>query len=236
MLSKYSLLRGAHSYRLLVAIGIALVIVVLVYQPVKIQGDSMAPLLSDRELIFINRLVYHFEPAQRGDVIVFSYPLDRTKSYIKRIVALPGETVEIRQGMVYVNANPLPEPYVPSQYEDLSDFAPIQLSSDSYFVLGDHRNSSNDSRVFGPVDSRSIYGRAVFAYWPVDRFGSLSARRARSKNQMNTVRQTRAACGLPFLWSEALWLHLLPAVQQNATRLAMLGAGHRPTAGRHEGK
>jgi signal peptidase I len=95
--------------------------------------------------------------------------------------------------MVYVNANPLPEPYVPSQYEDLSDFGPIQLSSDSYFVLGDHRNSSNDSRVFGPIDSRSIYGRAVFAYWPVDRLGSLSARRARSKNQMNTVRQTPAA-------------------------------------------
>jgi signal peptidase I len=95
----------------LVAIGIALVIVVLVYQPVKIEGDSMAPLLSDRELIFINRLVYHFVPAQRCDVIVFSYPLDRTKSYIKRIVALAGETVEIRQGMVYVNDNPLPEPY-----------------------------------------------------------------------------------------------------------------------------
>jgi len=177
MLSKCSLLRRAHSFRLLVAIGIALVIVVLVYQPVKIEGDSMAPLLSDHELIFINRLVYHFEQAQRGDVIVFSYPLDRTKSYIKRIVALPGETVQIRRGMVYVNGNPLPEPYVPPQYEDLSDFGPIQLSSDSYFVLGDHRYSSNDSRVFGTVARRLIDGRAVFAYWPVDRFGSLSAMR-----------------------------------------------------------
>jgi signal peptidase I len=178
MLSKYSLLRRAHSYRLPVAIGIALVIVVLVYQPLKIQGDSMAPLLSDRELIFINRLVIHFGPVQRGDVIVFSYPLDRTKSYIKRIVALPGETVEIRQGMVYVNGNPLPEPYVPSQYEDLSDFGPVQLPSDSYFVLGDHRNRSNDSRVFGPLARRLIDGRAVFAYWPVNRFGTLSATRA----------------------------------------------------------
>src|SRR5260370_21726825 len=98
MLSKHSLLRRAHSYRLLGAIGIALVIVVFVYQPVKIEGDSMAPLLSDHELVFINRLVYHFEPVQRGDVIVFSYPLDRTKSYIKRIVDLPGENVDIRQG------------------------------------------------------------------------------------------------------------------------------------------
>jgi len=135
----------------------------------------MAPLVSDHELIFINRLVYHFEPAQRGDVIVFSYPLDRTKSYIKRIVALPSETVEIRQGMVYVNGNPLPEPYVPSQYEDLSDFGPEQVPGESYFVMGDHRNRSNDSRVFDPVASRFISGRAVFAYWPVDRFGSLSA-------------------------------------------------------------
>jgi signal peptidase I len=82
MLSKYSLLRRAYYYRLLVAIGIALVIVVLAYQPVKIEGNSMAPLLSDHELIFINRLVYHFEPVQRGDVVVFSYPLDRTKSFI----------------------------------------------------------------------------------------------------------------------------------------------------------
>src|SRR5580704_16155508 len=177
MLSKYSLLRRAHSYRLPVAMGIALVIVVLVYQPVKIQGDSMAPLLSDRELIFINKLAIHFGPDQRGDVIVFSYPLDHTKSYIKRIAALPGETVEIRQGMVYVNGNPLPEPYVPSQYEDLSDFGPVQLPSDSYFVLGDHRNSSNDSRVFGNVARRLIDGRAVFAYWPKDHFGWLSTRR-----------------------------------------------------------
>ena len=183
MLSKHSLLRRAHSYRLLGAIGIALVIVVFVYQPVKIEGDSMAPLLSDHELVFINRLVYHFEPVQRGDVIVFSYPLDRTKSYIKRIVALPGETVEIRQGMVYVNGNPLPEPYVLSQYEDLSDFGPEQVTGESYFVMGDHRNWSHDSRVFGPVASRFISGRAVFAYWPADRFGSLSAMRTTEAKQ-----------------------------------------------------
>jgi signal peptidase I len=175
MLSKYSLLRRGHSCRLLLAMGIALVIVVLAYQPVKIEGNSMAPLLSDHELIFINKLVYHFEPVHRGDVVVFWYPLDRTKSFIKRIVALPSETVEIRQGLVYVNGNCVPEPCIPSQYEDLSDFGPIRVPSDSYFVMGDHRNSSNDSRVFGPVASRLIYGRAVFAYWPINHFGSLSA-------------------------------------------------------------
>ena len=173
----------AHSLRneirvwtrdLLIAIGLALVIIVFLYQPVKVEGTSMAPLLSDQERIFINKFVYRFEPIERGDVVVFWYPLDRSKSFIKRVIGLPGETVEIRQGAVYVDGKLVPEPYVPAQYEDLSDFALVHVPKDSYFVMGDHRISSNDSRVFGPVESRYIYGRAVFAYWPVDHFGSLS--------------------------------------------------------------
>jgi signal peptidase I len=180
----------AHSLRndirvwtrdLLIAIGLALVIIVFLYQPVKVEGTSMAPLLSDQERIFINKFVYRFEPIHRGDVVVFWYPLDRTKSFIKRVIGLPGETVEIRQGAVYVNGLPITEPYVPPQYEDLSDFGPMRVPMDDYFVMGDHRISSNDSRVFGPVGSRYIYGRAVFAYWPVDHFGSLSTTEANTK-------------------------------------------------------
>ncbi len=159
---------------LLIAIGLALVIIVFLYQPVKVEGTSMAPLLSDQERIFINKFVYRFEPIQRGDVVVFWYPLDHSKSFIKRVVGLPGELVEIRQGAVYVDGKIVPEPYVPPQYEDLSDFAPTRVEKDHYFVMGDHRISSNDSRVFGSVGSQFIYGRAVFAYWPVDHFGSLS--------------------------------------------------------------
>jgi signal peptidase I len=166
---------------LLIAIGLALVIIVFLYQPVKVEGTSMAPLLSDQERIFINKFVYRFEPIQRGDVVVFWYPLDHSKSFIKRVVGLPGEAVEIRQGAVYVDGRIVPEPYVPPQYEDLSDFGPVRVPTDSYFVMGDHRISSNDSRVFGPVASRFIYGRAVFAYWPVDHFGSLSATEANAK-------------------------------------------------------
>jgi len=166
---------------LLVAIGLALVIIVFLYQPVKVEGTSMAPLLSDQERIFINKFVYRFEPIARGDVVVFWYPLDRSKSFIKRVVGLPGETVEIRQGVLLVNGKVIPEPYVPQQYEDLSDFGPIRVPKESYFVMGDHRISSNDSRVFGPVANRYIYGRAVFAYWPVDHFGSLSLAEAQSK-------------------------------------------------------
>jgi signal peptidase I len=166
---------------LLIAIGLALVIIVFLYQPVKVEGTSMAPLLSDQERIFINKFVYRFEPIQRGDVVVFWYPVDHSKSFIKRVIGLPGERVEIRQGTVYVDGKILPEPYVPPQYEDLSDFAERTVPADSYFVMGDHRISSNDSRVFGPVASQFIYGRAVFAYWPVDHFGSLSTTDADTK-------------------------------------------------------
>jgi len=166
---------------LLIAIGLALVIIVFLYQPVKVEGTSMAPLLSDQERIFINKFVYRFEDIHRGDVVVFWYPLDRSKSFIKRVIGLPGETVEIRRGMLYVNTHPVPEPYVPPQYTDVTDFGPIKVPRDSYFVMGDHRISSNDSRVFGPVASQFIYGRAVFAYWPVDHFGSLSTAEANDK-------------------------------------------------------
>src|SRR6266705_2573773 len=166
---------------LLIAIGLALVIIVFLYQPVKVEGTSMAPLLSDQERIFINKFVYRFEPIERGDVVVFWYPLDRSKSFIKRVVGLPGDAVPISQGAVYVDGKIVPEPYVPAQYEDLSDFGPVRVPKDSYFVMGDHRISSNDSRVFGPVDSQFIYGRAVFAYWPVDHFGSLSTTDADTK-------------------------------------------------------
>ena len=166
---------------LLIAVGLALVIIVFLYQPVKVEGTSMAPLLSDQERIFINKFVYRFEAIQRGDVVVFWYPLDHSKSFIKRVVGLPGESVEIRQGAVYVNGQIVPEPYVPPQYEDLSDFGPVRVPKDNYFVMGDHRISSNDSRVFGAVASHFIYGRAVFAYWPVDHFGSLSTTEANTK-------------------------------------------------------
>src|SRR5271170_127490 len=166
---------------LVVALGLAMVIIVFFYQPVKVEGTSMAPLLSDQERIFINKFVYRFTAIERGDVVVFWYPLDRSKSFIKRVIGLPGDTLEMRQGTLYVNGNVVPEPYVPLRYEDFSNFGPVSVPKDSYFVMGDHRISSNDSRVFGAVENKFIYGRAVFAYWPVDHFGSLAITDAQSK-------------------------------------------------------
>ncbi len=160
---------------LLLGLGLVMAIIIFLYRPVKVEGTSMTPLLSDQERIFINKFVYRFEPIERGDVVVFWYPLDRSKSFIKRVVALPSETVEIRQGRVYVNGKRLEEPYVPPQFADLSNYGPLRVSADEYFLMGDHRSSSNDSRVFGPVPSRYIYGKAVFAYWPVERFGTIPA-------------------------------------------------------------
>jgi signal peptidase I len=160
---------------LAVALGLALVIIIFLYQPVKVEGTSMAPLLSDQERIFINKFVYRFEPIDRGDVVVFWYPLDRSKSFIKRVVGLPGETVELRAGRLYIDGKESKEPYVPAGFLDGSSSGPVLVPPESYFVMGDHRDSSNDSRVFGPVPARSIYGKAVFAYWPVDHFGSLAS-------------------------------------------------------------
>src|SRR6266851_10472788 len=116
---RFSLPRELKSWArdLFLALGLAMVIIIFLYQPVKVEGTSMAPLLSDQERIFINKFVYRFEPIERGDVIVFWYPLDHTKSFIKRVIGLPGEVVEIRQGIVYVDGTPLAEPYVPPQYE-----------------------------------------------------------------------------------------------------------------------
>jgi signal peptidase I len=164
---------------LVIAAALAAVIIVFFYQPVKVEGTSMAPSLADQERIFINKFVYHVGVIERGDVVVFWYPLDRTKSFIKRVIGLPGDLVEIRQGRVFINDSQLDEPYVPAEYLDVSDYAPLRVRSGEYFLMGDHRISSNDSRMFGPVAATYIYGKAVFAYWPMAHFGSISSTSAK---------------------------------------------------------
>jgi signal peptidase I len=157
------------------AVLLAVFVIVFVYRPVKVEGTSMMPNLDDEERIFINQFTYRFgiSDIKRGDTIVFWYPNDPSKSYIKRVIALPGERVSIDDGEVYINRRPLAEPYLPDDYRDHSSMEPSYVPPNSYFVLGDHRASSNDSRVWGSVPRNLVFGKAVFAYWPVDKLGSL---------------------------------------------------------------
>jgi signal peptidase I len=158
---------------LLLAILIAAVVIIFVYQPVKVEGTSMMPALADQERIFVNKFLYRFGlgDIQRSDLVVFFYPNDPEKSYIKRVIGLPGDVVAIDRGTVKVNGQPLRENYVPPEYRDYSSMPPRKVASDHYFVLGDRRISSNDSRTWGAVPRHSIYGKAVFVYWPLDRLG-----------------------------------------------------------------
>ena len=158
------------------SVVIAVVLIVFIYQPVKVEGTSMVPSLKDQERIFINKFVYRFGSIERGDVVVFWY--DRDKSYIKRVIAIPGDRVRIEFGQVFVNDRRLIEPYVidrdsvswPSAPDTLTDQT---VPSDQYFVLGDNRSSSSDSRSWGFVARDKIYGKAVFAYWPLEQMGRL---------------------------------------------------------------
>ncbi len=154
---------------------LAIILIVFIYQPVKVEGTSMMPALSNDERIFINKFTYRFGTGniERSDLVVFFFPLDRSKSYIKRVIGLPGDTVQIDSGTVYVNGQRLNEPYVPDEYRDRQSMPPLTVTADHYFVLGDHRSSSNDSRAWGTVGRRDIYGKAVFVYWPLDKMGRL---------------------------------------------------------------
>jgi signal peptidase I len=156
---------------LLVALALAAFIIIFLYQPVRVEGVSMMPGLDDQERIFVNKFVYRWEPIGRGDIVVFRFPRDTTKSYIKRVIGVAGDRVRIDNGQVFVNDEPLDEDYVPSEYADARSYPEITVPPKNYFVLGDHRTMSSDSREFGPVDDRLIYGKAVFGYWPMEKLG-----------------------------------------------------------------
>jgi signal peptidase I len=166
-------LRVLHTWvrDLCISVLISLFIILFVYQPVKVEGGSMEPGLEDQERIFINKLAYRLENIERGDVIVFRYPRDTRKNFIKRVIGLPGDRVRVTDGHVYLNGRLVPEPYVPEEYLDSRSYPEVRVPSDCYYVLGDHRSMSDDSRDFGPVSRSLIYGKAVFGYWPMEKMG-----------------------------------------------------------------
>ncbi len=151
---------------MVVSLAVSVFIITFLYQPVKVEGTSMLPRLEDQDRLFINKFAYRFEKIERGDVVVFYYPRDPQKSYIKRVIALPGDDLRIDAGRVYVNGAPLVERYVPRQYRDDRSQQDMIIPPNNYFVMGDHRSISSDSRDFGTVPRDLIYGKASFVYWP----------------------------------------------------------------------
>jgi signal peptidase I len=158
---------------LIFALMIAALVVVFIVQPVKVEGTSMLPRLHDGERIFVNKLIYYDDyrwapKVERGDIVVFWYPDDPSKSYIKRVIGLPGDTVEVRDGVVRINGSDLDETYLDHKYNlSPKSQAAIQVRPNYYFVMGDNRDNSFDSRSWGLVPKKYIYGKALFRYWPL---------------------------------------------------------------------
>ena len=131
-------------------------------QPVKVEGTAMLPALKDGDRVIIDR---QFDKIERGDIIIFLFPRDQTRSYLKRVIGLPHETVEIREGQIFVNGRVLDEPYVDPRFnQSARSLQPIKLPEDNYFVVGDNRDNSSDSRFWGPVERKLIYGKYIKTY------------------------------------------------------------------------
>jgi signal peptidase I len=156
-------------------------IVVFIVQPVKVVSTSMMPRLEDSERIFVNKFGYYLSSIERGDIVVFWYPEDPSQSFIKRVIGLPGERIDMDSaGRVTINGKPIEEPYLAPERNHAArarwNHVPEQfkfIKPHYYFVMGDNRDVSNDSRSWGLVPEKYIYGKAIYGYWPLPRVGSL---------------------------------------------------------------
>lgn len=162
-------------------VAVFILLGVFVAQPVVVEGTSMLPQLHDGERLLVNKLVYYkfksvsWGHIERGDVIVFWYPKDPEKSYVKRVIGLPGETVEVSRGKILINGNELNEPYLEAEHnQSLPSFEPKKVDEHFYFVMGDNRDNSSDSRYWGLVPEKYIYGKAFFRYWNPSSIGFIN--------------------------------------------------------------
>ncbi len=173
ILSKRQELKKHEWYDLLETIVFAFILAFLIktfiLQISYIPTGSMIPTLNEREAVLVIRIPYYFREPSRGEVIVFKYPQDPTKEYVKRLIGLPGDIIEIKNGVVYVNGKALDEPYVKNKSSD--NYGPIKVPKDNYFVLGDNRPVSVDSRYWGFVPKKNLVGKAVLLLWPPQRLG-----------------------------------------------------------------
>ena len=163
-------------------------------QTVHVEGLSMFATLDDNDYLIADKIAYRLHPPQRGDIIILRPPTDDSKDFIKRVIALPGERLLIRDGTVYINGHRLIEPYLPEAWTVFSNW-PVNGSTEGsvippnqYFVMGDNRNRSQDSRTFGPISHDRIDGRAWFRIWPINHFGNIFS-------QLPTLESSSASVG-----------------------------------------
>ena len=145
----------------------ATLIVTFGFQVARVEGQSMAPTLEDQDRLIVNKFAYRVGEPDRGDIVMLSYPLDPEKSFVKRIIAEEGDQVRIVDGEVYVNDVPLSDEFVPEEYRSHDDYGPEIVPEGYYFVMGDHRNNSSDSRHWGHVPKRYVIGRVQIRWWPI---------------------------------------------------------------------
>lgn len=166
---------GARALRLLVELaqtvliaGLLFVGVNLITARIRVEGNSMEPSLHDAEFVVVNRLAYRWAEPSRGDIVVFRFPLDLQRRFIKRIIGLPGDTIRVEGGQVYVNGQLLEEPYIaaPPRYT-----GQWEVGDQEVFVLGDNRNNSQDSQNWGMLPVEDILGKAILVYWPPSEMG-----------------------------------------------------------------
>jgi len=153
---------------LLSAAVYATLIVTFGFQVARVEGQSMVPTLEDQDRLIVNKLAYRLGEPRVGDIVMLYYPEDPSKSFVKRIVAEPGDTIKIVDGRVLRNDVPLADDFIPEKYRDHDNLGPFVLPRGYYYVMGDHRNNSSDSRTWGYVPKRYIIGKVQLRWWPVN--------------------------------------------------------------------
>src|SRR3989339_24738 len=161
---------------IVMAFAIFMMVYLLLVQPHKVDGSSMYPNFEDKEYILTDKVTYRRVDPQRGDVVVFHAPPPYDSDLIKRVVGLPGETILVEDGKVFINGSQLSEKYLPGSYQTteksfLRNGVPYVIPDEYYAVFGDNRGYSSDSREWGPISKKAIVGKAWVRYWPIDKFG-----------------------------------------------------------------
>ena len=149
----------------------AVLITTFVMQIARVEGTSMEPTLADQDRLVVNKLVYYLSDPRPGDIVMLLYPEEPEKSFVKRVIAEPGDVVRIDDGRLFVNEVPMPETFVLPEFRGDQDYGPLQVPRGFYFVMGDHRTVSSDSRSWGPVPKKYIMGKVQLRWWPIPHAG-----------------------------------------------------------------